>query len=1010
MLSPKKRLTQWIPAALLVAVAILSPEFILAQCDAGEEFYSYCYTIPEVNTTAFEVCPDDPTATVEAEIIQAGFLHNPPTFVATLTVYEGSIGPGNIVFGPAGTGVVGETLTSTDAGDCLIFVINASNNFGVSCQSGGVNTELQVCASDVGGTAPVTFFAPNDLCETDGVQSGLSGGMPTGGVYSGDGVNDNGDGTYDFNPATAGVGITTITYTVGVNSAMDDVEVFASPMVSFSASADICIDAGLQTGLSGGSPSGGTYSGPGVTDNGDGTYDFNPGIAGLGVHTISYTIPGICEETAMDDIEVLAACGCPAGQSSFFYCYDNNESNTVAFEVCPAAGQSPKATITAGTIGSIFTADSDVLNVYSGTSGSGISGTLIAGPLTGDLSNTVINGPAADECLIFVISSGPIGSCATGNGYPNETGLSVCGENVAPEVNVTALADLCITAGIQTGLSGGNPEGGVYSGPGVSDDGNGMTYSFNPASAGVGVHTITYTFGGEMGTDEVEVFESGVVSLTALADLCVDAGLQQDLTGGTPAGGTYSGPGVTDNGNGTYDFNPGVAGVGIHTLSYTQPGGCEETAMDDVEVTEACGCPSGQLSRYACFGNNQAEGTIFEICPDAGKVGQANIIAGTLGLDDVLTVYQGSTGSSSTILFGPVTGTDLSGETVTGTAIGECLIFVLSTGPVTSCQDGFEAAIQVCGQSTEPNLAFTAPADVNIDTPTLTGQGGGTPTGGVYSGPGVSDDGNGMTYSFNPAGAGVGVHTITYTVNGSMVSDDIEVFDVVPAFSAEFSPDNIGLSSSTRLTFTIDNTASPNPVTDLSFTNNLPAGTVIADAPGATTDCGNGLISAPAGGGTITFSGGQLTANSTCTVQVNVTGNAAGTHVNTSGNLTSNRGNSSSATDELVISTSQPGFYKSFSPSTVNVGQPSRLTLTVDNTLNTSNVQNISFTDPLPVGMVAASPSNFETDCAGFTVGSFSQPATITLSEDGTSLNAFSIFLDAGATCSVSFDVVPELG
>jgi uncharacterized repeat protein (TIGR01451 family) len=1012
MLSPKKRLTQWIPAALLVAVAILSPEFILAQCDAGEEFYSYCYTLPEVNTTAFEVCPDDPTATVEAEIIQAGFLHNPPTFVATLTVYEGSIAPGNIVFGPAGTGVAGETLTSTNAGDCLIFVINASNSFGVSCQSGGVNTELQVCASDVGGTAPVTFFAPNDLCETDGVQSGLSGGMPTGGIYSGDGVNDNEDGTYDFNPATAGVGITTITYTVGGNSAMDDVEVFASPMASFIAPADVCIDAGLQTGLSGGSPSGGTYSGPGVTDNGDGTYDFNPGIAGLGVHTISYTIPGICEETAMDDIEVLAACGCPVGQSSFFYCYDNNESNTVAFEVCPTAGQSPKATITAGTIGSFFTMDGDVLHVYSGTSGSGTSGTLVSGPLTGDLSNTVINGPAADECLIFVISSGPIGSCATGNGLPLETGLAVCGENVAPEVNVMALADLCITAGIQTGLSGGNPEGGVYSGPGVSDDGNGMTYSFNPASAGVGVHTITYTFGGEMGTDEVEVFESGVVSLTALADLCVDAGLQQDLTGGTPAGGTYSGTGVTDNGNGTYDFNPGVAGVGIHTLSYTQPGGCEETAMDDVEVTEACGCPSGQLSHYACFGNNQAEGTIFEICPDAGKVGQANIIAGTLGLDDVLTVYQGSTGSGSTILFGPATGTNLSGETITGTAIDECLIFVLSTGPVTSCQDGFEAAIQVCGQSTEPNLAFTAPADVNINTPTLTGQGGGTPTGGVYSGPGVSDDGNGMTYSFNPAGAGVGVHTITYTVNGSMVSDDIEVFDILPSFSSAFSPNDIGPLSSSRLTFTIDNTGSPNPLTGISFTNTLPSGLVIADAPGLETTCSGGALSGPSGGTTLTYTDGELTAGASCTVSINVvsTSASAATITNTSGDLTSERGNSGNTMADIQINVSRPGFYKNFAPGSVTVGQHSRLTLTVDNTLNTNNVQNISFTDPLPVGMVAASPSNFETDCEGFTVGSFSQPATITLSEDGTSLNAFGIFLDAGATCSVSFDIVPELG
>ena len=58
---------------------------------------------------------------------------------------------------------------------------------------------------------------------------------------------------------------------------------------SFTALADLCIDAGVQTGLSGASPTGGTYSGPGVTDNGDGTYDFDPSVAGVGPHTLMYS-------------------------------------------------------------------------------------------------------------------------------------------------------------------------------------------------------------------------------------------------------------------------------------------------------------------------------------------------------------------------------------------------------------------------------------------------------------------------------------------------------------------------------------------------------------------------------------------------------------------------------------------------------------------------------------------------------------------------------------------------
>ncbi len=55
-------------------------------------------------------------------------------------------------------------------------------------------------------------------------------------------------------------------------------EVFALPTVAFTAPADLCLSAGVQTGLGGGTPTGGIYSGMGVTDSGDGeTYSFDPG-------------------------------------------------------------------------------------------------------------------------------------------------------------------------------------------------------------------------------------------------------------------------------------------------------------------------------------------------------------------------------------------------------------------------------------------------------------------------------------------------------------------------------------------------------------------------------------------------------------------------------------------------------------------------------------------------------------------------------------------------------------
>lgn len=102
--------------------------------------------------------------------------------------------------------------------------------------------------------------------------------------------------------------------------------------------------------------------------------------------------------------------------------------------------------------------------------------------------------------------------------------------------------------------------------------------------------------------------------------------------------------------------------------------------------------------------------------------------------------------------------------------------FSANQGSSNSRSDGTEAF-----DTPSSTAAFSAPADVCEDREVMTGLGGGTPMGGVYSGPGVTDDGNGMTYSFDPAVAGIGVHTITYSVpatqcaDASSASDEIEV-------------------------------------------------------------------------------------------------------------------------------------------------------------------------------------------------------------------------------------------
>ncbi|MGH1387834.1 hypothetical protein [Kordia sp.] len=136
---------------------------------------------------------------------------------------------------------------------------------------------------------------------------------------------------------------------------------------------------------------------------------------------------------------------------------------------------------------------------------------------------------------------------------------------------------------VQNNLNGGFPIGGVYSGTGVTDNADGMTYNFDPSIASAGITTITYTQNGNSTTDNVEVFALPIVTLTLPSNLCAEG------NGGLPIGGVYSGPGVTDDGNGTtFSFDANTAGSGMHTITYsfTDTNGCTSEATDVYEDTE----------------------------------------------------------------------------------------------------------------------------------------------------------------------------------------------------------------------------------------------------------------------------------------------------------------------------------------------------------------------------------------------------------------------------------------
>ncbi|NCA85739.1 MAG: T9SS type A sorting domain-containing protein [Clostridia bacterium] len=109
-------------------------------------------------------------------------------------------------------------------------------------------------------------------------------------------------------------------------------------------------------------------------------------------------------------------------------------------------------------------------------------------------------------------------------------------------------------------LTGATPEGGEYSGAGVSDG------VFDPLFGSIGENEITYTFTDDNGCSNSCTFYITLYDLPAITcpeDLAVC--LNEDpimLTGATPAGGEYTGTGVADG-----MFDPTEAGE--FTITYT---------------------------------------------------------------------------------------------------------------------------------------------------------------------------------------------------------------------------------------------------------------------------------------------------------------------------------------------------------------------------------------------------------------------------------------------------------
>lgn len=427
----------------------------------------------------------------------------------------------------------------------------------------------------VNSTPTVTFAPLNDICIND-APSTISGGQPNFGVYSGPGVSNG-----IFDPATAGLGTHIITYTFGSANCQDfdtsSITVYDAPDISLSAD--------------GVNPVGSDSLFACLSNPQNPLVDLyylvnNPGNLTAPIQAIWTPLSG----------------GSIAGTSNPVTFIPHPDSTVSRVSLSVNDGNSCLSQRVFWIITDLYPAVSPDFNMTQACLGETVTMELANRPNTA-FTNSIVrksptqglvyssSGPEIRDTVSFIPGSSitnPISSLSTPTWFVYEWTFTDAGNcaairidsilvNPTPTVTLASFNDICINESPQL-LVGGQPNFGVYSGTGVTNG------SFDPTVAGLGTHTITYTFGPpncqDFATSTITVNPAPVVMHPDLPGLC-EGDDPIIISGGSPVGGTYSGPGITGN-----QFDPVTVGVGLHviTYAYSDSNNCAESVDFDIPV------------------------------------------------------------------------------------------------------------------------------------------------------------------------------------------------------------------------------------------------------------------------------------------------------------------------------------------------------------------------------------------------------------------------------------------
>ncbi|MBC7863643.1 MAG: hypothetical protein IAF38_11745, partial [Bacteroidia bacterium] len=321
------------------------------------------------------------------------------TITATSPVCAGAP-PFNLSGSPAtgtwsGTGITNATNGTFDPSTTGTGTFTVTYSY--TDVNGCSNTDTEPVVVNAAGTATITAVAA--VCT--GTAAFNMSAAPAGGTWSGTGITNAATGT--FNPATAGAGAWTITYTVaGACPATDQetVTVNATPAMTSANTATICSGNAVNIPLT--SSVGSTYTWIG-NNNANTTGE---SFATQTTATLNNTIinTGTAVETVIYTVTPTSSVGsCPGPVQQV----------TVTINPTPTMTSANTATICSGNTVTIpLTSNVGSTYTWIGNNNANTTGESFATQTTATLNNTIINTSTAVQTVIYTVTpTSSVGSC-----------------------------------------------------------------------------------------------------------------------------------------------------------------------------------------------------------------------------------------------------------------------------------------------------------------------------------------------------------------------------------------------------------------------------------------------------------------------------------------------------------------------------------------------------------------------------------------------------------------------